>query len=107
VEAMAAGLPVVASRSGTVVETVVDGATGFLIEKNNAEQLAQSLLTLVKDDVTREAMGRAGRQRVLQHFTWAQVAADMNLRYRELCHQETATSPDRFNPGVQRRAELA
>jgi glycosyltransferase involved in cell wall biosynthesis len=107
VEAMAAGLPVVASRSGTVVETVVDGATGFLIEKNNAEQLAQSLLTLVKDDVTREAMGRAGRQLVLQHFTWAQVAADMNLRYRELCHQETATSPDRFNLGVQRRAELA
>jgi glycosyltransferase involved in cell wall biosynthesis len=107
VEAMAAGLPVVASRSGTVVETVVDGATGFLIEKNNAEQMAQSLLTLVKDDVTREAMGRAGRQRVLQHFTWAQVAADMNLRYRELCHQETATSPDRFNLGVQRRAELA
>jgi glycosyltransferase involved in cell wall biosynthesis len=107
VEAMAAGLPVVASRSGTVVETVVDGATGFLIEKNNAEQLAQSLLTLVKDDVTREAMGRAGRQRVLQHFTWAQVAADMNLRYRELCHQETATSPGRFNLGVQTRAELA
>jgi glycosyltransferase involved in cell wall biosynthesis len=107
VEAMAAGLPVVASRSGTIVETVVDGATGFLIEKNNAEQLAQSLLTLVKDDVTRETMGRAGRQRVLQHFTWAQVAADMNLRYRELCHQQTATSPGRCNLGVQTRAELA
>lgn len=40
---MAAGLPVVASRSGTVVETVVDGATGFLIEKNNVEQLAHWL----------------------------------------------------------------
>jgi glycosyltransferase involved in cell wall biosynthesis len=107
VEAMAAGLPVVASRSGTVVETVVDGATGFLIEKNNVEQLAQSLLTLVKDDVTRETMGRAGRQRVLQHFTWAGVAAGMNLRYRELCHQETATSPGRFNLAVQTRTELA
>ena len=73
VEAMAAGLPVVASRSGTVVETVVDGVTGLLIEKNNVEQLAQSLLALVKDDVTRETMGRAGRQRVLQHFTWARL----------------------------------
>jgi glycosyltransferase involved in cell wall biosynthesis len=107
VEAMAAGLPVVATRSGTVVETVVDGATGLLIEKNNVEQLAQSLLTLVKDDVARETMGRAGRQRVLQHFTWARVAADMNQRYRELCQQETATIPGRFNLGVQTRVELA
>ena len=107
VEAMAAGLPVVATRSGTVVETVVDGATGLLIEKDNVEQLAQSLLTLVKDDVTRETMGRAGRQRVLQHFTWARVAADMNQRYRELCHQETATSPGRFNLGVRTTVGLA
>ena len=40
VEAMAAGLPVVASRSGAVTETVVEGQTGFLVEKNNADELA-------------------------------------------------------------------
>ena len=62
VEAMAAGLPVVTSRSGTVVETVVDGKTGYLVEKNNAEELAQALLTLLKDEESREAMGRAGRR---------------------------------------------
>ena len=48
------------SRSGTLVETVVDGKTGFLVEKNNAAELADALLVLLKDDDRREAMGRAG-----------------------------------------------
>lgn len=107
VEAMAAGLPVVATRSGTVVETVVDGVTGILIEKNNSEQLARSLLNLVRDDVARETMGRAGRQRVQEQFTWSRVAEGMDRRYRALCQQETVTSPARFNLGVWARAGLA
>jgi glycosyltransferase involved in cell wall biosynthesis len=107
VEAMAAGLPVVATRSGTVVETVVQGVTGFLVEKNNVEQLAGALLTLVKDDVCREAMGRAARRRVLEYFTWDGVAARMDLRYRDLCKEETTKSPARVDIGVQTRAELA
>jgi glycosyltransferase involved in cell wall biosynthesis len=84
VEAMAAGLPVVASRSGAVMETVVDGQTGFLVEKNDADELANALLILLKDDFLREAMGRAGRRRALQHFTWFQVAKQMHARYDEM-----------------------
>jgi glycosyltransferase involved in cell wall biosynthesis len=85
VEAMAAGLPVVTSRSGTVAETVVDGKTGFLVEKNNAEELAQALLVLLKDDDRREAMGRAGRQRALSRFSWDRIAEGMHRRYETLC----------------------
>jgi glycosyltransferase involved in cell wall biosynthesis len=94
VEAMAAGLPVVASRSGTVEETVVHGLTGFLVNKNNAGELAQALLLLLKCDGLREAMGRAGRRRVLKHFTWSRVAAGMYTRYEQLCDRETS---QRFN----------
>jgi glycosyltransferase involved in cell wall biosynthesis len=90
VEAMASGLPVVATRSGTVVETVLDGETGFLVEKNNVEQLAQALLFLVKNDDSRELMGRAGRRRALKYFTWDQVATRMNERYTQLCHDRQA-----------------
>jgi glycosyltransferase involved in cell wall biosynthesis len=86
VEAMAAGLPVVATRSGTVVETVVDGETAFLVDKNNVDQLAQALLSLVKNEDAREAMGRAGRQRALRYFTWDRVADGVYARYKELCH---------------------
>jgi glycosyltransferase involved in cell wall biosynthesis len=84
VEAMAAGLPVVASRSGAVTETVVDGQTGFLVEKNDAEELAKALLVLLNDASLRETMGRAGRRRAFEHFSWLKVAEQMHARYDEL-----------------------
>ncbi|HTZ60831.1 MAG TPA: glycosyltransferase family 4 protein [Acidobacteriaceae bacterium] len=85
VEAMAAGVPVVTSRSGTVTETVVDGKTGYLVEKNNAKELAEALLTLLNNEERREAMGRAGRERALSRFTWENIAEDMRSRYQTLC----------------------
>jgi glycosyltransferase involved in cell wall biosynthesis len=84
VEAMAAGSPVVASRSGGVVETVRDRDTGFIVEKNDPEQLAYTLLRLLEDGELRERMGRAGRERALSRFTWDMVAETMLLRYRSL-----------------------
>ena len=84
VEAMAAGAPVVASRSGGVVETVKDRETGFIVEKNDAQQLAQALLQLLEDDALRETMGRAGRERALAYFTWDKVAETMLRRYQAL-----------------------
>jgi glycosyltransferase involved in cell wall biosynthesis len=84
VEAMAAGAPVVASRSGGVVETVKDRETGFIVEKNDAPQLAQALLSLLQDDALRKAMGKAGRERALANFTWDKVADTMFRRYQAL-----------------------
>jgi glycosyltransferase involved in cell wall biosynthesis len=84
VEAMAAGLPVVASRSGAVTETVVDGQTGILVEKNDAEELAKALSVLLNDGNLRETMGRAGKRRAFEHFTWLKVAQQMHARYDEL-----------------------
>ncbi len=84
VEAMAAGSPVVASRSGGVVETVKDRETGFIVEKNDPEQLAYTLVRLLEDDALREKMGRAGRERALSRFTWDMVAETMLSRYRSL-----------------------
>jgi glycosyltransferase involved in cell wall biosynthesis len=84
VEAMAAGCPVVASRSGGVVETVKDRDTGFIVEKNDPQQLAHMLLRLLEDDELREKMGRAGRERALAKFTWDMVAEAMLARYRSL-----------------------
>ncbi|MGC2398586.1 MAG: glycosyltransferase family 4 protein [Acidobacteriaceae bacterium] len=84
IEAMAAGLPVVTSRSGTVPETVIDGVTGFIVEKNNVEGMARALLLLLRNDDLRETMGRAGRQRVLQCFTWDAIAQELHDRYERL-----------------------
>jgi glycosyltransferase involved in cell wall biosynthesis len=92
VEAMAAGLPVVVSRSGTVTETVVDGETGFLVEKNDAEGMADALLLLLTGDARREAMGRAGKQRVFRHFTWHEIARKMYARYDQMISAEIGES---------------
>lgn len=85
IEAMAAGVPVVASRSGGVVETVKNLRTGFVVEKNDPEELAAALLKLLQDDALRESMGRTARERVLGCFTWDRVAAATLDLYRSLC----------------------
>jgi glycosyltransferase involved in cell wall biosynthesis len=60
------------------------GQTGFLVEKNDAEALAKALLVLLNDASLRETMGRAGRRRAFEHFSWLKVAEQMHARYDEL-----------------------
>jgi glycosyltransferase involved in cell wall biosynthesis len=85
VEAMAAGVPVVATRSGAILETVKDKQTGFLVSKNDPHALAESILTLLLDDNLRERMGRAARSWVHENFTWDRVAERMYNCYSHLC----------------------
>jgi len=91
---MAAGLPVVASRSGAVPETVVDGSTGLVVEKNDAPALARALAILIDNDQLRRTMGRAGRNRALQQFTWDRIAETMHARYRSLCRKPESVHAD-------------
>ena len=74
VEAMAAGAPVVASRSGAVADTVVDGETGFLVDKGDIPALAAAMSRLLADQDLRARMGAAGRRRALDRFTWSHAA---------------------------------
>ena len=85
IEAMAAGTPVIGSRSGAIVETIEDGVTGLLVEKNDPQGLARAMLQLLDSAAMREKMGRAGRRRACQHFTWDCVTAKMADSYERLC----------------------
>ena len=85
VEAMAAGVPVVATRSGAVPETVRDNQTGFLTCKNDPHSLAARILKLLNDDNLREEMGRAARAWVHENFVWDRVAEKMYECYSGLC----------------------
>ena len=71
-EAMAAGLPVVAVATGAVPEMVKDGVNGLLIDGAQGAALTVAIERLLADPSEREAMGTAGRQRFEAHF-------DMNL----------------------------
>ncbi|MFW6162715.1 MAG: glycosyltransferase family 4 protein [Planctomycetota bacterium] len=68
-EAMAAGLPVVATAVGGVPEVVVDGETGILVPPRDAGPLQDALASLLRDPAAASAMGHAGTQRVRAHFT--------------------------------------
>jgi glycosyltransferase involved in cell wall biosynthesis len=67
-EAMAAGLPVVATAVGGLPEMVVDGETGLLVEPGDAEGMGRALARLAADPETRARMGAAGRRRVEERF---------------------------------------
>ncbi|HEY4095819.1 MAG TPA: glycosyltransferase family 4 protein [Baekduia sp.] len=67
-EAMATGLPVVASDVGGVAEAVVDGETGLLVPPGDATSLAGALSALLHDPTRRRAMGTAGRARAAARF---------------------------------------
>ena len=68
-EAMACGLPVIATKVGGIGEQVRDGITGFLVAPGDALEMAQKMHTLLIDIPLRRVMGEAARQRVLDHFT--------------------------------------
>ena len=68
-EAMAAGKPVVATRSGGASEMVINGETGFLIPIGNVEEGKVALEQLIQDPDLREQLGESGRTRVLNTYS--------------------------------------
>ena len=67
-EAMAAGLPIVATNIRGCREEVVDGATGILVPPRNEHLLADAIMRLLHDREMASSMGQAGRNRVLEQF---------------------------------------
>ncbi len=74
VEAMAAALPVVASRVDGLPELVVHGRTGLLVPPGDPVRLARALGDLAADPAGRRALGAAGRRAVLAQHTWDAIA---------------------------------
>ncbi len=98
-EAMACGVPVVASAVGGIPEVVVPGETGMLVPLGQmkdapfepldagkfAADLAAAINELMRDGALRAEMGAAARRRVEEKFSWASIARRTAEVYRELC----------------------
>lgn len=83
-EAMAAGLPVVATAVGGTPEVVVDGITGLLVPPHDPLSLANALSRLLDDAELRGRMGAAGRQRVQKDFSQTEMVRKTERLYREV-----------------------
>jgi glycosyltransferase involved in cell wall biosynthesis len=83
-EAMASGLPVVASSISGIPLAVVDGQTGRLLKEGDREALFRALVELVRSPELRQAWGRAARERAVTELSWDRVAG----RYLEF-YEET------------------
>lgn len=83
-EAMAAGLPVVASRAGGNPETVADGDTGILVPAGDARAFAKSILELLHNPPRARELGEAGRRRAKELFSMKRMVESVEQTYREL-----------------------
>jgi glycosyltransferase involved in cell wall biosynthesis len=84
VEAMMSGTPVVATRGGAFPEIVEDMQTGLLVERSDAQGLADAILQLLSNPNRRQAMAQAAFERASTMFSWERVAEDLVKEYERL-----------------------
>lgn len=89
IEAMATGVPVIATRSGGIPELVVDGETGLLVERGDSSTLAEAILRLLSDEGLRKSMGKAGRKRVVELFSWDRIVENLLIQYKKICEEDS------------------
>lgn len=83
VEAMAAGRPAVVSRGAGISERIQDGREAVLVEAGSVEALTRGVLTVLKDPVFGDQLGRRGRA-FAERFTWAAAAEQFVNLYERL-----------------------
>jgi glycosyltransferase involved in cell wall biosynthesis len=92
-EAMACRVPVVSTNAGALPEVVGrDGRCGILVPPRDSVALARAIGELLDAPERRRAMGEAGRQRVLEHFTWKRAAERTVDVYREVLEERERVS---------------
>ncbi|MDV3126934.1 glycosyltransferase [Mycobacterium sp. 21AC1] len=94
-EAMACGIPVVASAVGGMLDTVVHDVTGRLVPPKRPDLLAETLNQLLRDDFLRQSLGAAGRDRARSRYSWERIATDTLRVYDRVGptgYQQPATS---------------
>ncbi len=83
-EALACEVPCVGTRVGGVPEVIDEGTDGLIVEYEDVDGLTEALSSLLADPERRRKMGKAGRERVREKFTWKSVVDQIEGVYREL-----------------------
>jgi len=102
-EAMEAGVPIVATRVGGIPELVTDGVTGALVPPGDARAFAAACSAILRDRARALRLGRTGRERATTFFTVEKLVADTAALYRG-CLARTRFPSDRGPVAPWRRA---
>lgn len=92
-EAMNYAKPVIGCRAGGIPEVVDDGVTGRLVDPESPEQLAEAIVALLQSPRMLYEYGVAGRQRLLNRFTYIHMARGFEQVYRRVLAETAATAP--------------
>jgi glycosyltransferase involved in cell wall biosynthesis len=82
-EAMAAGVPVVATRVGGTPEIIQDGVNGLLVRPRDARELAQAIAQLLREPKLAQKLAEAAQERVRLEFSFDRLLAELDSLYRE------------------------
>lgn len=108
-EALATGVPVIATRVGSITETVAEGQVGHTVAPGDAAAAAARVLELLAHPEQSQAMGAEGRRRVVETASLEQMVADYQTLIADLHAAKTATRrrPHRSGDNLPAAAELA
>ena len=82
-EALASGLPILATETGGTEELVENGINGFVIKMKDSKDLAEKIEMILKDEVLRNSMGKASRRKA-ETMSWENVAQEYFELYKEI-----------------------
>jgi glycosyltransferase involved in cell wall biosynthesis len=86
-EAMACGVPPVATRVGGVPELIDNGECGFLEEAGDVDAQAHRVVQLLSDDALHARMAQAARKKAIEKFSTERIIPQYEEFYREVCRE--------------------
>ncbi|MFC1807902.1 glycosyltransferase family 4 protein [Candidatus Omnitrophota bacterium] len=92
-EMQSCGLPVVVTNAGGLPETIIKGKTGLLIEQNNTEALAKSILSLIKNETLRADMSKNAREHIVENFSWDVIVGKLVEVYKDVIYSRPEAAP--------------
>jgi glycosyltransferase involved in cell wall biosynthesis len=93
IEAMVAGVPVVAARGGAVPDLIANNRTGLLVDVANPSAIADAVIGLAANPQLRRALSTDARSIVCDRFSWDTISSDLLQLYREVLAPASQSAP--------------
>ncbi len=105
-EAMARGVPVIATRVGGIPDVIEDGVNGLLVNPGQPEALARAIVAMLTDDALRTRLRESARTHVRERYSTEAIIEDLGVLYRELGIRVEPIKPPAFSNAPGSRAEV-